>query len=71
MILKTTFLKGWSWLKFNNLGLGLAMVLKFYASVPKTLKLNVRMFLGLIPTNIEVTEEKRVGETYLSPPHPE
>ena len=47
------------------------MVLKFYASVPKTLKLNVRMFLGLIPTNIEVTEEKLVGETYLSPPHPE
>ena len=61
MTIKTTFcfsLGGWSWLKFNNLGLALAMVLKFYTSVAKGLKLKVRKFWELIPTFVEVTGEK-------------
>ena len=61
MTTKTTFcfsVEGWSWLKFNNLGLALAMVLKFYTSVAKGLKLKVRKFWELIPTFVEVTGEK-------------
>ena len=34
---KTPFFEGWSWLKFNNLGLKLGMALKFYTSVAKGL----------------------------------
>ena len=33
------FFEGWSWFKFNNLGLTLDMALKFYACVAKELKL--------------------------------
>ena len=40
--------------------------MKFYASVAKGLKLGVKMFWRLIPTFVEVTEEKLVGE--LPPP---
>ena len=58
---KTTFFEGWSWLKFNNLGLALGTKSKFYTSVAKGLKLKVRMFLGLIPRFVEVTREKLVG----------
>ena len=32
---KTTFFEGRSWFKFNNLGLGLGIALKFYTSVAK------------------------------------
>ena len=53
--------EGWSWFKFNNLGLTLGTNLKFYISVAKGLKLKVRKFWGLIPTFAEVTEEKPVG----------
>ena len=42
--------------------------LRFYTSVAKRLKLKVRMFLLLIPTFVEVTGEKLVGEAFLSPP---
>ena len=42
------------------MGLGLGMTLKFYHSVAKVLKLKVRMFLGLIPTFVEVTRGKLV-----------
>ena len=55
----TSILKGfdqWSWFKFNNLGLALGKILKFYTS--KELKLKVRKFWGLIPTFVEVTVEK-------------
>ena len=52
---------GCSWLKFNNLELAPVMVLKFYISVAKGLKLKVGMFFGLIPTFVEVTGEKLVG----------
>ena len=65
---KTAFFEGWSWFKFNNLGLALGTNLKFYTSVAKGLKLKVRKFLGLIPTFPEVTEEKLVGGAFLPPP---
>ena len=38
MITKTTFFEGWSWLKFNNLGLALGVTLTFYTSVAKRAK---------------------------------
>ena len=56
----TAFFEGWSWFKFNNLGLAVGTNLKFYTSVAKRLKLKVRKFLGLIPTFLEVTGEKPV-----------
>ena len=46
MTRKTTFFEGWSWFKFNNLGLALGIALKFYTSMAKELKLKVRKFLG-------------------------
>ena len=58
---KTAFFEGWSWFKFNNLGLALGTNLKFYTSVAKELKLKVRKFLGPIPTFVEVTGGKLVG----------
>ena len=47
---KNLFFEGYSWFKFNNLGLALGMALKFYTSVSKEFKLKVRKFWGLIPT---------------------
>ena len=38
------------------------MALKFHTSVKKGLKLKVRQFVGLVPTFVEVTGEKMVGE---------
>ena len=61
MTRKTAFFDRWSWFKFNNLGLALGTNFKFYTSVAKGLKLKVRKFLGLIPTFVEITEEKLVG----------
>ena len=58
------FFKGWSRLKFNNLGLALGMTLKFYTSAAKGLKLKVRTFCGLSPTFVEVRGEKLVGGTF-------
>ena len=60
MTRKTAFFEGWSWFKFNNLGLTLGTNLKFYTSVAKGLKLKVRKFWGLIPMFAEVTGEKLV-----------
>ena len=45
-------------MKFNNLELALGMKLKFYTSIAKGLKLKVRKFYALVPTFVEVTEEK-------------
>ena len=70
MTRKTTFFDGWSWFKFNNLGLALGTNLKFYTSVAKGLKLIVRKFWGLIPTFVEVTEGKLVGRGGLFAPPP-
>ena len=53
---KNHFFDGWSWFKFNNLGLALGMNLKFYTSVAKELKLKVRKFQGLVLPFVEVTE---------------
>ena len=68
MTRKTAFLEGWSWFKFNNLGLALCMNLKFYTSLSKGLKLKVKKFLGLILTFVEVTGENLVGGAFLPPP---
>ena len=37
---KTAFFDEWTWFKFNDLGLALGMVLKFYNSVAKVLKVS-------------------------------
>ena len=70
---KALFFEGWSWFKFNNLGLAQVTDLKFYTSVAKGLKPKVRKFWGIIPTFLEVAEEKLVGGTFLPCPpiHPE
>ena len=71
MTRKTTFFEGWSWFKFNNLGLALGTNLKFYTSVEKGLKLKVRKFWGIIPTFVEVTGEKLIGGGLFAHPRPE
>ena len=69
MTRKAAFFKGRPWFKFNNLGLALGMVLKFYTSVAKGLKLKVRKFCGLIPTFVEVTGKNLlVGRGWLFAP---
>ena len=64
------FFEGWSWFKFNNFRLALAMNLKFYTSVAKGLKVKVRKFLELVPTFVEVTRENLIGGLF-APSHPE
>ena len=68
MARKTAFFEGWSWFKFNNLGLALSISLKFYSSVAKKLILKFRKFWGLVPTFLEVTGEKLVGGLFAPPP---
>ena len=68
MTRKTAFFEGWSWFKFNNLGLALGTNLKFCISVAKVLKLKVRKFWGPNPTFVEVTGEKLVDGAFLPPP---
>ena len=46
------------------------MILRFYTSVAKGLKLKVRKFGELIPMFVEVIEEELVGSFFV-PPHPE
>ena len=41
------------------------MVLKFYASLAKWLKLKVRKFWGLIPMFVDLTGKKLVEEAFL------
>ena len=67
MTKKTAFFEGWSWFKFNNLGLALGTNLKLYTSLSKGLKLKVKKFWGLIFTFVEVTGEKLVGVVFLVP----
>ena len=43
---KNTFFEGWSWFKFNNLGLALGIALEFFAGLAKGLKLKVRKLWG-------------------------
>ena len=68
MTRKNTFFEGWSWFKFNNLGLAVPTDLKLYTSLSKELKLRVKEFSGLILTFVEVTGEKLVGEPFCFPP---
>ena len=73
MTRKIAFFEGWSWFKFNNLGVALGTNLKFYTSLSKGLKPKVRKFWGLIPASVEVTREKLVacrGEGLFAPPPP-
>ena len=58
MTRKIAFFEGWSWFKFNNLGLALGTNLKLYTSVAKGLKLKVRKLGRPIPTFVEVTGKK-------------
>ena len=44
------------------MGLELGMTFKFYTRVATVLKLKFRKFCGLIPTLIEITGKKLVGE---------
>ena len=68
---KNHFFEEWSWFKFNYLELALGMVLKFYTSVVKRLKLKYRKFWGVIPMFVEVTGEKRkTGMGPFCPPPP-
>ena len=55
------------WFKLNNLGLVLGMALRFYTKLEKLLKLKVRMFLGLIPTFLDITGEKLVAGLFPNP----
>ena len=71
MIRKKRFFGGWSWFKFNNLGLAQGTNLKFYISVAKELKLKVRKFWGLIPTIVKVTGEELAGGLFAPSPYPE
>ena len=75
MTRKIAFFEGWSWSKFNNLGLALSKNLKFRTSVEKVLQLKLRKVLGPNPTFVEVTAEKLVGGggggAFCPPPYPE
>ena len=63
---KTTFFKGWSWFKFNNLGLALGMALKFYTSLAKGLKLKSESFWADSYV-FRSYREKLVGRAFLPP----
>ena len=62
---KNHYIEGWSWFKFNNLGLALGLTLKLYTSVEKGFKLKVKKFWRINSTFVEVTGEKLVGEAFL------
>ena len=67
MTRKTTFFESF-WFKFNNSGLALGMIFKFYTSVAKGLKLKVRKkFYVLSLTFVEVTGEELVEGPFWSP----
>ena len=65
---KRHFFEGCPWRKFNNLGLELGMVLKFYTSVTKGLKLKVRIYWWLVPRFVEIKWKKLIGEAFLASP---
>ena len=69
---KNNFLEEWSWFKFNNLGLAIVTILKFYTIVSKGLKLKDRKFLGLLLVFAKETRKKMVrGGGLFASPHPE
>ena len=70
---KNHFFDRWTWFKFNNLELALCMTLKFYTSVTRGSKLEVKKFCRLSLTFVEITGEKLVaggGGVGLFHPHP-
>ena len=62
---KNYFFEGWSWFKFDNLGLVLSM--KFYGNVSKGFELEVGKFWGGFSTFGEVIGEKLVEGIFASP----
>ena len=66
MIRKNNFFEGCFSFKFNNLGLALAMALKFNSNVVESLKLKVRNFSELIPIFVEVIGEKLVSGLFFN-----
>ena len=54
--------------QITNFGLALGMALEFYTRVAQGLKLKVRTFCGLTHAFVEITREKLVGGSFLSPP---
>ena len=68
MTRKNDSFEGYPWFKFNNLGLALAMTLKFCSSVVKELKVKFKRFWGIFPTILEVTRKKLVEGSILLPP---
>ena len=68
MTRKIAFFEGWSWFKFNKLGLTLGTNVKFCISVAKGLKLKVRNILGVTLTFVEITGKKLVEGAFLLPP---
>ena len=65
---KIDFFEGWSWFKFNNLGLALRTNLKICTSEEKGLKLKVRKFWRPNPMFVEVKGEKLVAGAFLALP---
>ena len=68
---KTAFFGGWSWLKFNDLGLAPGTNLKFYASLSKGLKL-ILTFQKALGANSYVCRSYRgkTGRGPFCPPPP-
>ena len=64
--IRSDFLKGGFWYKFNNLGLALGMALKFNTNVAERLKLKVKKFWEVIPIFVEVIREKLIGGLFLT-----
>ena len=67
---KINFIEGCSRFKFNNLGPAVGMALRFYSSMVKGLKLEVRKLWRLNLAFVGVTVEKLVVEYFASLPPP-
>ena len=67
---KTYCFEGCSCFKFKNVELAVDMAFKFYLSVKKELKLDVRKFYGLILAFVEVTEVKKTRLLFANPSTP-
>ena len=70
MTRKTTFSTGWSWFKFNNLGLALGMALKLYISVAKGLKRKVLGANSYVCRSYKGKTDRRGFLPPSSPTHP-
>ena len=75
---KKKICEGRTWFKFNNLGLEPGMSLKFYTSVTKEIKLNVKKFWGRQSSYVYRSYRDEIGRgegcgvgAALFTPHPE